>query len=121
VIPVFDTNILIDIGKGYEEARLELARYKQVSISVITWIEVISGVRSPSEKAVIQAFLQQFITVPLTQEIAEAAADIRQRHRMKLPDAIIWATATVRGTLLVTRNIKDFNPDEPTIRVPYKI
>jgi predicted nucleic acid-binding protein len=40
---------------------------------------------------------------------------------MKLPDAIIWATAQVNEMLLVTRNVKDFSESDPGIRCPYKI
>lgn len=53
--------------------------------------------------------------------IARIAADIRRSHRLKLPDAIIWATAKSRQTLLVTRNSKDFPIGDPTIRIPYTL
>ena len=46
---------------------------------------------------------------------------LRRQHKMKLPDAIVWATAQVNKRLLVTRNTKDYPWDEPGIRVPYQI
>ena len=53
-------------------------------------------------------------------EIAERAASLRrERPRLKSPDAIILATALVRGRVLVTRNTKDFPATMPGIRVPY--
>jgi predicted nucleic acid-binding protein len=40
---------------------------------------------------------------------------------MRLPDAIIWATAQVQDAVSVTRNTKDFHADWEDIRVPYQI
>lgn len=54
-----------------------------------------------------------------THGIAERAVAIRREHRMRLPDAIIWASAQSQGALLVTRNSNDFPPEEPGVRVPY--
>jgi predicted nucleic acid-binding protein len=44
---------------------------------------------------------------------------VRRIRRIKLPDAIIWASAQEHGRILVTRNIKDFPATEPGVRVPY--
>jgi hypothetical protein len=38
-----------------------------------------------------------------------------------LPDAIIRATAEVHQSLLVTRNTRDFDPNEPGVRAPYTL
>jgi predicted nucleic acid-binding protein len=40
---LFDTNILIDWSKGYEEALIELAHWDNPAISVITWMELYGG------------------------------------------------------------------------------
>jgi predicted nucleic acid-binding protein len=40
---------------------------------------------------------------------------------MKLPDAIIWASALARHMLLVTRNVKDFPANDPGVRMPYRL
>jgi hypothetical protein len=40
---------------------------------------------------------------------------------MKLPDAIIWASARCNGRLLVTRNTKDFPAGDPVVRYPYEV
>jgi hypothetical protein len=52
--------------------------------------------------------------------VADEAARIRKEHKVGLPDAIVWATARVEGSLLVTRNSKDFPQKDPGIRIPYK-
>jgi hypothetical protein len=46
---------------------------------------------------------------------------LRRAHHIRLPDAIIWATAQTNNAVLVSRNTKDFNADWDGIRVPYKI
>ena len=56
----------------------------------------------------------------LDAEIAARAAGLRrERLRLRLPDAVILATAMLRGRVLVTRNTKDFPANMPGIRVPY--
>ena len=53
-------------------------------------------------------------------DVTEQAVALRREHRIRLPDAIIWATARASGALLVTRNTKDFPANDPGIRVPYQ-
>mgnify|MGYP003492339081 CR=1 FL=1 len=64
-------------------------------------------------------FLRDFTLVPLSRVIARGAIDLRRTRRIRLPDAVIWASARAESALLVTRNTKDFPPDEPGVRVPY--
>lgn len=53
--------------------------------------------------------------------VSEAAVQLRRQHKIKLPDAIIWATAQVHGRLLVARNTKDFAADTLGVRVRYTL
>jgi predicted nucleic acid-binding protein len=53
--------------------------------------------------------------------VATEAVAIRKQARIKLPDAIIWATARLEDRVLVTRNKKDFSPSDPGVRIPYVI
>ena len=117
---LFDTNVLIDFLGGVPEARAELARFDDAAISIVTWMEVMIGTPEKVEPAT-RAFLSRFELVGLDREIAETAVEIRRVRRVKLPDAIVWASARKRGCLLVTRNVKDFPPDDPGIRMPYKL
>lgn len=48
------------------------------------------------------------MVIELEQPIKLQAAELRKVHRIKLPDAIIAATALVHGFKLITRNIADF-------------
>ncbi|MBK8970931.1 MAG: type II toxin-antitoxin system VapC family toxin [Hahellaceae bacterium] len=117
---LFDTNILIDYLNGVEKAREELLRYEQRFISPITWMEVMVGVQKENE-TVVRKFLATFEQVVINQDVAERAVGIRRNNRIRLPDAIIWASAHVKNALLVTRNVKDFPPGEPGVRIPYTV
>ena len=59
--------------------------------------------------------------IELDGAIAELAVTLRRQHRIKLPDAVIWATAQVGRRLLVTRNVRDFPKDDPGVREPYAL
>lgn len=115
---LFDTNILIDYLNGIEQAKAELERYSDKAISLITWMEVLVGA-TPETESIIRGFLNSFQSLPIDEQVSDLAVAIRKKHRIKLPDAIVWATAQVNGRILVTRNTKNFLHDEPGIRVPY--
>lgn len=117
---LFDTNILVDYLNAVPEARTELRRYTDKAISIITWMEVMVGADDDLESAT-RNFLSSFDVVAFDGQIAERAVDLRRRHRIKLPDAVIWATAQVQARLLVTRNTKDFPGDDPGVRAPYRL
>ncbi len=116
----FDTNILIDYLNGVPAAKAELARFDDRVISVVTWMEVMLGATTVDEPAV-RAFLGTFAVVPIDSDVAEDAVRLRRDRRLRLPDAIIWATARAHHALLVTRNTKDFPAEDVGIRVPYRI
>ena len=118
---VIDSNILLDNLNGVAAARTEMARYETATISVVTWIEVMAGAADESEALHLRAFLATFALQELTQEIADRAASIRRTSRLRLPDAIIRATADALGQLLVTRNTRDFDARDPAIRIPYRV
>ena len=117
---LFDTNILVDYLNAVPQARTELQRYTDKAVSIITWMEVMVGASSHVEAAT-RSFLNAFDVIALDGEIAERAVNLRRDHSIKLPDAIIWATAQVRAMLLVTRNTKDFATGDPGIRTPYRL
>ncbi|MGJ3646970.1 PIN domain-containing protein [Sphingomonas sp. GlSt437] len=119
----FDANIVIDALAGYSPAQAEIARAVTMGsrpwISRMAWIEVLS---KGSEVVVREAlkFLGHFGMDEIDEEISlRAAALRRERPRLKSPDAIILATAQLRGRILVTRNTRHFPAEMPGIRVPY--
>jgi predicted nucleic acid-binding protein len=118
---VFDTNILVDYLNGITAASRELEHYEEIAISIVTWMEVLAGADDAEEEAITREFLSRFKVQPLEKAVAERAIKIRRQHKLKLPDAIIWATAKELGRILVTRNTKDFSEKDAGIRVPYHV
>ena len=119
----FDSNIIIDALAGYDTAKIEIRRavepYGRVWVSRMVWIEVLSK-GTPMMLSRAELLLSGFDVDEIDTEIARTAAGLRrQRPRLKSPDAIILATAQLRGRILVTRNTKDFPAEMPGIRVPY--
>jgi predicted nucleic acid-binding protein len=115
----FDTNILIDYLNGIEAAAIELDRYADKAISLITWMEVMVGA-TPDTEEILRGFLSGFVNLPIDEAVGHVAVALRKQHKIKLPDAIVWASAQVHKRILVTRNTKDFSPAQPGIWVPYQ-
>lgn len=118
VRPLFDTNILIDYLRGVTLAREELARYPEPATSVISWMEVLVGAPADVEPAT-RRFLSRFAIIEIDRPVAERAVMLRRDRRIRLPDAIIQASAEVHSMLLVTRNTRDFDEASPSVRIPY--
>ena len=119
----FDATVIIDAFAGFDPARAEIRRASndgaRAWISRMVWIEVLSK-GSPSQLRNAEAFLMGFGVDDLDAEIASRAAMLRRdRPRLKSPDAVILASAQVRGRILVTRNTKDFPAGMPGVRIPY--
>lgn len=118
---VFDTNIVIDALNGIVSADIEYARYDHIIISHITWMEVMIGAHSDEAQQVRDFLSTRFEIAPIDMAVAETVLQLRRTYRMRLPDAIIWATARVYDAVLVTRNTKDFHTDWEGIHIPYQL
>jgi|SRR5271157_2838705 Predicted nucleic acid-binding protein, contains PIN domain len=118
---IIDSDVLIDYLQGLEKAKRELDRYTKREMSIISWMEVMTGADTPEEEKDSREFLSTFTIHHLSVEIASEAVEIRKKFRIRLPDAIVWATARTNGCLLVTRNAKDFSIKEPGVRIPYSV
>ena len=116
---LFDTNIVIDALNGYREAQHLIKQSYDPAISVITWMEVMAGTQTNQESSV-RAALAEFTNLNIDDEIKERAVQLRRVLRLKLPDAIILATAQITGRTLYTRNSRDFI-EGPGVQVPYKL
>ncbi|HVR37959.1 MAG TPA: type II toxin-antitoxin system VapC family toxin [Thermoanaerobaculia bacterium] len=114
-----DTNVVSELVRARPNAGvLEwAAAVERISVSVVTVEEIFFGLAwKPNPR--IRAWFNDFFAdscdvVPITQEIAEHAGILRGELRAKgisrsQADALIAATAQLRGLTLVTRNVRDF-------------
>lgn len=119
----FDTNILIDFLNGIPEAQDALSPFSRRIISRITWMEVMAGAKDSPGENITRRFLSQFELHEISPDIAEAAVTLRRHHipKLRLPDAIILASARLVGCRLSTRNTRDFPQASADIHVPYQL
>lgn len=118
---VFDSDILIDYLQGSPKARREINRYSQPLYSIISWMEVMCGADTDAEKESADALFRSLESISLSPAVAQKAVEERKKLGLKLPDAIILATADCEGCILVTRNTKDFDKRDPRVRFPYSL
>jgi predicted nucleic acid-binding protein len=118
---VVDSDVLIDYLQGIPAAREEMERYDDPLYSVISFMELLAGARTDKEREAAEALLATLRRVDLTEPIARRAVILRQSLRLKIPDAVVLATAEVEGCILVTRNTRDFPANDPRVRFPYTV
>ena len=110
---IIDTNILIyhlaGVLTDQAEATLADALESGSYISIITRIELL-GWRKHSLDSLkaAEVLLQTVSEIPLHEEIIRLCISFRQNYPIKLPDAIIAATARYAKVPLMTRNMPDF-------------
>ena len=81
---------------------------KRPNISVISQIEILRFNDTPENEAVLEEFINMSKIHPLSNSIVEHTIKICKQIKIKLPDAIIAATAIIGNYTLVTRNTDDF-------------
>ncbi|MEX0268787.1 type II toxin-antitoxin system VapC family toxin [Leptolyngbyaceae cyanobacterium UHCC 1019] len=101
---VLDTNIALYYLGGRLTDPLPDGLYH---VSIITEMELLSYPNlSQAEEQQICSFLAQLLIVAIDEPIKKMAIDLRKQYRLKLPDAIISATAQSLKALLLTNDLK---------------
>jgi len=78
-------------------------------ISSITEIEILCWkTATDNDIVVLKNFVADSFVYELEQGIKNKTIEIRKQYALKLPDAVIAATAIVNDLTLISRNIKDF-------------
>jgi len=112
----FDSNVLIYHLNGAlpSDALKRVADWiaEGAYVSVVTRIEVLGFRQSRKQVQSAERLLSLFKEVPLHEAIVQRTIRLRQEHAIKIPDAIIAASALDRDVSLVTRNTADFGKIE---------
>jgi len=125
---LLDSDVLIDHLRGVEAARdfldMLILDGAEICFSTITEAEIFSNVR-PRERDSIEALFGGLIRLPVDRQVARQGGKYRQQfrasHGLRLPDALIAATARIYHATLVTRNVRHYPMEEITILEPYRL
>jgi hypothetical protein len=103
---LLDSNAVIYLSKGLITIN-ELPNDRSYAVSIITYMEVMGyDFNNAQEKSLIESLFGHFTVLMLDQPIANRVVNLRQIHKIKLPDAIICATAIQYQATLVTNDIR---------------
>lgn len=111
---LIDTDILIDISRGIITAIERLKKEElshQLSISIVTKMELIIGCRNKRELDNLNKFFQRFYLIHINNNISNQASELIEKyylsHGLLIADALIAATAISFNIPLLSKNQKD--------------
>lgn len=121
-----DSNTIIDYvgNKMPNSASLILDNYfnEGIAISIISKIEVLGFDGNASELSQLSDFIDLTSIFLVDDAVAIKTIELRKEYRIKVPDAIIAATALIHNFALITRNTTDFkNIKDLNIVDPYDL
>lgn len=110
---LLDTNAIINYLDASLPASAMLFMHGVVdefcNISIISKMEALGhNFTSPAEQNTIETFVAGTNILAINEDIVNKTIAIRKGKKIKLPDAIIAATALVYGIILLSRNLPDF-------------
>jgi len=111
---LIDTDVLIWYLRGNEDARNVINANIPFKISVVTYMELIQGIRDKRELKVLQKYLKKWSTgiIQINENISTRAVffmeDYYLSHSLELADAMIAATAAENQEIVLTANDKHY-------------
>lgn len=106
---LLDSNIIIYVAKKQVDPGGFIQPEDELFISDISYMETLGYPFSDeNEKRETEALLDILFRFSIEESIVQKVVEIKQQRRIKLPDAIIAATAIVHNCAIVTRNVSDF-------------
>lgn len=111
---LIDTDVLIWYMKGNEKAYKYIESNKHFHVSVVTYIEIVQGMRNKEELKSFRQFLKLWNAhlIYITEEISTKAMFYVEQHylshTLQLADALIGATAVAHGLPILTGNDKHY-------------
>jgi predicted nucleic acid-binding protein len=113
---LIDTDVLIWHLRGYTQAAQYLDQLPQLTLSAMSYLELLQGMRNKDELAAVQKMLalRRANVLPLTPAITQRATELMSTltlsHGLQAGDALIAATALEHQLRLLTGNAKHFAP-----------
>lgn len=109
-----DTNAIIDLFHGRLPASgaewlNDVLNNENYHLSAINKIELLGFSGTVEEEVFVEAVVENAILSSLNDEIIKGTVAIKKASKIKLPDAVIAATALHYDLTIVTRNTKDFS------------
>lgn len=111
-----DTDVIIWYMRGSEKAARALFRLGDFSVSAVTYMELVQGMRNRKELNALRHQLRAWTckVIPLDEEISNRATGYVEQffltHSVRLADALIAATAVAHGAPLLTGNARHYRP-----------
>ena len=113
-----DTDVLIWHLRGYAQATRRRDQLDALTLSAVSYLEVLQGMRNKAELAAVKKMLERRAAtlLPLSEAITLRAIDLMESlalsHGLQMGDALIAATALEHGLPVLTANVKHFSPVE---------
>jgi predicted nucleic acid-binding protein len=115
---ILDSNVIIDAARKDINIEKSILAFNHVYISLITYIEVMGyAFIDEQEKSLTSKILCMFEIVNPDIEIANLTIKYRTAKKIKIPDAIILATARKFDAVLITSNTKDFHNIDESVSI----
>jgi predicted nucleic acid-binding protein len=111
---LIDTDVLVWYMRGNEKAKRVIKNPDGFSISVVTYMELVQGLRNKEELNVFRSSFKSWNAgiIYINEEISIKAMFFVEQyflsHSLQLADALVGATAMVYGLPLVTANTKHY-------------
>ena len=111
---IFDTDVLIWLIRGSHAAGEQIEGAAGLSLSIVSYMELVEGARNKVELGDIKEFLTHrgFQMLPLSENIGNRASTYMEEFRLKsglgMGDALIAATAAENHLTLCTANRRHF-------------
>ncbi len=115
---LLDSNVIIDASKGIVSTQDIVNEYDYLYTSIISYVETQGyNFEDNEEKEIVNQILNSVEIVNLNKEIADTAIDYRKQKKIKLPDALILATAKHIKADLLTSDISDFQNIDKSVKL----
>ncbi|OGL48116.1 MAG: hypothetical protein A2161_02620 [Candidatus Schekmanbacteria bacterium RBG_13_48_7] len=111
---IVDTDVLIWYMRGNQKARKVLDNLDYISISIVSYMELIQGIRNKNELRELKAYVseERINILPITEMMSLRAAHFMEEfslsHDLRLADALIAASVSETGNQLLTANTKHY-------------